>query len=95
MLGECEWVKNVRASGEVHIISGRRRKVRLEEVPVERRASIIKEYIRRAPGGRPHIGLGITATFADCQRVASNQPVFRILYQNEPTPEPLRLVDRR
>jgi len=32
MLGECEWVKNVRASGEAHIISGRRRKVKLEEV---------------------------------------------------------------
>src|SRR6516165_4319821 len=86
MLGECEWVKNVRASGEAHIISGRRRKVRLEEVPVERRAPIIKEYIRLAPGGRSHIGLGTTATLADCQRVASNHPVFRILYQNEPTP---------
>ena len=86
MLGECEWVKNVRASGEAHIISGRRRKVRLEEVPIERRASITKEYIRRAPGGRPHIGLGIIATLADCQRVAPNHPVFRILYQNGPTP---------
>ena len=38
MLGECEWVKNVRASGEAHIIGGRRRKVKLEEVPIERRA---------------------------------------------------------
>jgi hypothetical protein len=85
MLGECEWVKNVRASGEAHIISGRRRKVRLEEVPIERRAAIIKEYIRLAPGGRPHIGLGTTATLADCQRVAPNHPVFRILYQNGPT----------
>ena len=86
MLGECEWVKNVRAQGEAQIISGRRRKVRLEEVPIERRAPIIKEYIRLAPGGRPHIGLGTTATLADCQRVASNHPVFRILYQNGPTP---------
>src|SRR5215471_1285327 len=46
MLGECEWVKNVRASGEADIISGGRRKVKLEEVPIERRAPIIKEYIR-------------------------------------------------
>ena len=84
MLGECEWVKNVRAQGEAQIISGRRRKVKLEEVPIERRAPIIKEYIRLAPGGRPHIGLRTTATLADCQRVASNHPVFRILYQNEP-----------
>ena len=86
MLGECEWVKNVRAQAEAQIISGRRRKVRLEEVPVERRAPIIKEYIRLAPGGRPHIGLGTTATLADCQRVSSNHPVFRILYQSGPTP---------
>ena len=85
MLGECEWVKNVRASGEADIISGRRRKVKLEEVPIERRAPIIKEYIRAAPGGRPHIGLGTTATLADCQRVAPNHPVFRILYQDGPT----------
>ena len=41
MLGECEWVKNVRAQGEAFIISDRWRKVRLEEVPVERRAPII------------------------------------------------------
>src|SRR5215472_1152355 len=85
MLGECEWVKNVRASGEAHIISGRRRKVRLEEVPIESRAPIIKEYLRLAPGGRPHIGLGTSATLADCQRVAPAHPVFRILYhQNGP-----------
>ena len=85
MLGECEWVRNVRASGEAYLISGRRRKVRLEEVPIQRRASIIKEYIRLAPGGRPHIGLGTTATLADCQQVAPNHPVFRILYQNGTT----------
>ena len=86
MLGECEWVKNVRTQGEAYIISGRRRKVKLEEVPIECRAAIIKEYIHRAPGGRPHIGLGTTATLADCQRVAPNHPVFRILYQSGPTP---------
>jgi deazaflavin-dependent oxidoreductase (nitroreductase family) len=84
MLGECEWVKNVRAQGEAYVISGRRRKVRLEEVPVDHRAPIIKEYIRVAPGARPHIGLGTTATIADCERVAPNYPVFRILYQDAP-----------
>ena len=60
MLGECEWVKNVRTQGEAYIISGRRRKARFEEVPVEGRAPIIKEYLRLAPGARPHIGLGTT-----------------------------------
>src|SRR5262249_18337111 len=85
MLGECEWVKNGRTQGEAYIIGGRRRKARFEEVPVEGRAPIIKEYPRLAPGARPHIGLGTTATIADCRRVAPNHPVFRILYQNMPT----------
>jgi hypothetical protein len=41
MVGEGEWVKNVRAAGgEAYLISGRRR-VRLQAVPVERRAPII------------------------------------------------------
>src|SRR6476659_2009967 len=65
MVGEGEWVKNVRARGEAHLISGRRRMVRLEEVPVERRAPIIKEYLRLAPGARPHLGLDTTASIAD------------------------------
>jgi len=82
MLGECEWVKNVRAQREAYVISGRRRKARFEEVPVEGRAPIIKEYIRLAPGARPHIGLDTKATIADCRRVAAKHPVFRILYQN-------------
>ena len=85
MLGECEWVKNVRAQGEAYLISGGRHKVRLEEVAVEGRAPIIKEYIRLAPGARPHIGLGRTATIPDCQRVAPNHPVFCILYQDVPS----------
>jgi len=84
MLGECEWVKNVRAQGEGYIISGRKRKARFEEIPVAGRPPIIREYVRLAPGARPHIGLGKTATIADCRRVAPNHPVFRILYQNSP-----------
>src|SRR5438128_11248637 len=85
-LGEGEWVKNVRAAGgEAYVISGRRRKVMLDEVPVERRAPIIKEYVRLAPEARPHIRLGSAATIADCERVAPNYPVFRIVYQDAPT----------
>jgi hypothetical protein len=80
MLGECEWVWNVRSEGHAHIIDGRRHLVRLEEVPVEQRAPIIKEYLRLAPGGRPHIGLDETATIAACDHVAPGHPVFRIVY---------------
>jgi len=80
MLGQCAWVENARAHGDAVIISGRRRKVALEEIPVERRGPIIKEYLRLAPGGRPHIGLGKNATLADCERVAPDHPVFRVRY---------------
>src|SRR5690242_10724490 len=65
MLGECEWVKNARAQREGYIIDGPRRKVTLEEVPVKDRAPIIKEYLRLAPGARPHIGLGANASIAE------------------------------
>ena len=84
MLGECEWVRNARAQGEGWIINRKRQKVRLEEVPVDRRAPIIKEYLRLAPGARPHIGLGKEAPLADCEGVALKHPVFRIVYENGP-----------
>jgi len=86
MLGECEWVRNARAQAGGWIISRKRRKVRLEEVPVDLRPPIIKEYLRLAPGARPHIGLGKQATLEACARVAPKHPVFRIVYEN-PTPE--------
>jgi hypothetical protein len=83
MLGECEWVRNVRANAEAWLVSFRRRQVRLEDVPVEQRAPIIQTYLRLAPGARPHIGLGAGASLEDCRRVAPNHPVFRIVYQSE------------
>jgi hypothetical protein len=84
MLGECEWVRNARAQGPAWIISRKRREVRLEEVPVDRRAPIIKEYLRLAPGARPHIGLGKEATLGECEGVAPRHPVFRIVYESGP-----------
>ena len=83
MVGEGEWVKNVRASGGAAVlIGGRRRQVHLEEVPVDRRGPIIQEYVRVAPGGRRHMGLGPHATLADCDRVAPNFPVFKVVYRS-------------
>lgn len=84
MLGECEWVKNARVRPDATIVGLRRRKARLEEVAVDQRAPIIKEYLRLAPGARPHIGLGKSATPAECERVAPHHPVFRIHYQDDP-----------
>jgi hypothetical protein len=79
MLGECAWVRNARSNPDATIVKRRRQRVRLEELPVPERAPIIQEYLRVAPGGRPHIGLGADATLEECDRVAAIHPVFKIV----------------
>lgn len=82
MLGEeAQWVLNLRAAGgKAAIRSGRRRAVQLEEVPVAERAPILKAYLQRAPGARPHISVHKDAPPADFAAVAALYPVFRIVY---------------
>ena len=81
MLGESSgWVRNARAAGlAVVIVDGRRKEVRLEEVPVAERAPILKAYLRRAPGGRPHIPVDKDAPLAAFAAVAAQFPAFRIV----------------
>src|ERR1035441_1327877 len=57
MLGEnADWVRNARASAGAAVLRHRRtERVRLEDVPVSRRAPILKAYLQRAPGGRPNL----------------------------------------
>src|SRR5664279_2154354 len=46
MLGECNWVRNVRAAqGRVTLRRRRARAVRLLEVPVDERAPVIRRYV--------------------------------------------------
>jgi hypothetical protein len=80
MLGEkANWVKNVRAaSGRAVLRSGGRETVQLEEIPVERRAPILRAYLQRAPGARPHMPVKKDAALADFARIAAGFPVFRI-----------------
>ena len=84
MLGEnVDWVRNVReAGGDAAIRYRGRRSVRLVEVPVEERAPIIKAYISRARGARPHIAVDHDAPLAEFEKIAPRHPVFRI----EPQP---------
>jgi len=85
MLGdEAQWVRNVRAAhGKAFIRSGRRTEVRLEEIPVEQRAPILKDYLRRAPGARPHIPVSKDAPLRDFESVAASYPVFSIIPYQE------------
>ena len=80
MLGnDAQWVKNVRAaSGRAVLRSGDREEVQLEEVPADERAPILRAYLQRAPGARPHLPLSKDATLAKFQKIAAKFPVFRI-----------------
>lgn len=81
MLGEdVQWVKNIRAAqGKAYLRAGRRTEIRLIDVPVEQRAPIIKAYLQRAPGARPHIPIDKDAPVSAFEAVASKYPAFRIV----------------
>jgi deazaflavin-dependent oxidoreductase (nitroreductase family) len=81
MLGEnVQWVHNVRAAeGRAVLRSGGREEVHLEEVPAEQRAPILKAYLQRAPGARPHVPVNKDAPLAEFEQVAKAFPVFRVV----------------
>ena len=80
MLGEdVDWVRNAQAAdGSVVLRHGVREAVRLEPVPESLRAPILKAYLKRAPGGRPHVPIDKDAPLAEFEKVAASFPVFRV-----------------
>jgi len=86
MLGpDSDWVRNIRAAGGEAVLRRRGRKsVRLEEVPVEKRAPIIRAWYQRTwQSTLHHIGLDPNADIAEFERIAPRHPVYRIV----PCPE--------
>ena len=81
MLGNnVQWVQNVRAAaGRVVLRSGDREEVQLEEVPADQRPPILRAYLQRAPGARPHLPVNKDAALAEFQKVAAEFPVFRLI----------------
>jgi deazaflavin-dependent oxidoreductase (nitroreductase family) len=81
MLGEnASWVQNVRAAdGKAVLCSGSREQVQLEEVPAGQRAPILKAYLQRAPGARPHVPVKQDAPLAEFEKIAPSFPVFRVV----------------
>lgn len=80
MLGpDADWVRNVEAAGREATIEHRgRRTVRLELVPPGERAPILKAYVQRANGARPHIPVAPSAPVAAFEPIAADYPVYRI-----------------
>jgi hypothetical protein len=81
MLGEdVNWVRNVRAAGgRAALQSGRREEIRLDDVPVDQRAPILKAYLQQAPGARAHFPVGPDAPLADFEKISASFPAFRII----------------
>ena len=83
MLGpRSDWIRNLEAAGGDAVFRhGRRRKVHLEEAPVERRAAIIQAwYSRTHVSTRYHFGIDPQAGIAEFERAASEHPVYRIVF---------------
>jgi hypothetical protein len=81
---EPGWVSNMRAAdGYVALRhGGRRNRVRLEELPTNRRARVLRAWYgwtARSPVPRRHFGLPRNAGVEEFERVAAEHPVFRIL----------------
>ena len=85
MLGEdVAWVRNVRAAGgDVVLLHGRREAVHLEEVSADLRAPILKAFLSRAPGARPHIPLDKDAPLPKFAEIAAGYPVFSVETRRE------------
>ena len=84
MLGQnANWVRNVRAAGGDAVLRhGRREEVRLEELVVDRRAPVLKTYLKRAPNARVHLPVPKDAPLAEFERLALRFPVFRVVLRS-------------
>jgi deazaflavin-dependent oxidoreductase (nitroreductase family) len=81
MLGrDAGWIRNVKATeGHAVLRHGRPEPVRLEELEVEKRGPVLKAYLQRAPGARPHIPVDKDAPLEEFEAIAEQFPVFRVV----------------
>jgi hypothetical protein len=81
MLGpDVDWVRNVAAAqGRAVLRHGRSEAVQLEELEIGERAPVLKAYLQRAPGARPHVPVDKDAPLVEFEAIAPRIPVFRVL----------------
>jgi len=97
MLGEnCNWVQNVRAGGGRATLKHRRAVAcQLVEVPGCDRPPILRRYLDKVPGARPHIPVDCHAPTADFVAVSSRYPVFRVVLDTTPDSTPAASVGKQ
>jgi hypothetical protein len=86
LAGESDWVRNVRAAkGRATIVSGGRKPIRLEQVPVQERGPVLLAYVQKrafthsgAESARLFFGVEPEPTLEQMQAIADRYPVFRI-----------------
>jgi hypothetical protein len=79
--GNTEWARNVQAAGGEAVLKRRKtEKVRLEGIPVDQRAPIIKAYLKKtALVTKREFGIEPDAPMEEFERIAPDHPVFRIV----------------
>ena len=92
MLGEdCNWVRNVRAASGRAVLRRRRAVAcQLAEVPAAERPEIIRRYLQKVPGGRPHIPVSKDAPLPEFAAISPRYPVFRVIPLDGQLPGPRR-----
>ncbi len=78
--GETQWVRNVRADGGRAVLrrGGTAETVRLEEVPAEGRAAVIKQYVGENKIVKGEFGLEPDDPIEQYKEIAANHPTFLI-----------------
>ena len=78
--GEVAWVRNARAAGEVELTRARRtERFRIEEVPAQEAASVLKRYLKAVPVVRPFFDVTLESSLEEFIGEAPDHPVFRLL----------------
>jgi hypothetical protein len=72
-------VQNLRAAGGRATLRRRAVACRLVEVPVSERPVIIKRYLDKVPGARPHIRVERHSPVADFEAIGARYPVFKVV----------------
>lgn len=79
MLGQTNWVRNLRADGRAVLRRGRREDMSLVEDLSDKRAAILRRYLELAAGARPFFPIDRHAPLKDFERIVDLYPVFRVV----------------